>query len=317
MKKIIIGIGIVTICFLLIGILHYSENYIQKNVPFCDVPPEMSSDYNKRLDEHLNAVEIISSPIKIVSDDITRDYKKSYDDYTKKYTAILPCSAHCIGGTYIDSDGNRTCICNKNTNSPVPYLDANGLVYCVNQDCANTPNAASQQLSSDLENGMCTCIPTFYGKLCLSKVKNMARYVRIQRIVSNGDDIINLAELQVFDKNGKDIALNKTVTSKSVYQSFDPRNIVDGNPSTFYHSNPSVGEWVMVDLGEIAQISSIKIVNRQDCCKERAIGLQVQLYGIDPTKSDRSLPIQVFNLGKTVKDVYEWTLTSDKKAVPV
>ena len=51
------------------------------------------------------------------------------------------------------------------------------------------------------------------------------------------------------------------MTSMPVYQSYDPANMVDGDPASFFWSSrsPSAGDYVGVDLGAVQPISSVTI----------------------------------------------------------
>ena len=46
---------------------------------------------------------------------------------------------------------------------------------------------------------------------------------------------------------------------------FNASNILDGNPSTFYHSPPNKddNDWLQVDLGQRLRIDSVVILGRQ------------------------------------------------------
>lgn len=267
------------------------------------------NDYNNRVADNQAAMTIIKS--NMVPSSVIDRYNNAYQNYIKAINAIPTCDQYCVGGSIKDG----SCVCPAK--SPVPYLQ-NGTIYCVNQDCSS-PNTLAVSDVSNLKSGVCSCALPFSGPLCLTSVKNVARYVRIQRIMPHVDGIINISELQVFDRNNVNVAQGKPVTSKTVYQNnsiFDASKLVDGNSSTFYHSQPNgVGEWVMVDLGSPISISRINVINRQDCCQNRADGLQLQLYVSNPSVSSSklNLPIQMINFGNTIKNNYEWTLSvSDK-----
>ena len=71
---------------------------------------------------------------------------------------------------------------------------------------------------------------------------------------------------------GENLALNKLTEQSSTYNNdpgFGASNAVDGNINTISHSSdPVAGEiaWWQVDLADSYEITSIVIVNRQDCC---------------------------------------------------
>ncbi len=271
--------------------------------------PTILNDYNNRVAENDAAMRIVKS--NMVPANVIDSYNKAYQNYVNAINAIPTCDQYCVGGSIKDG----SCVCPAK--SPVPYLQ-NGTIYCVNQDCSS-PNTLAISDVSHLKSGVCSCALSFSGPLCLTNVKNVARYIRIQRIMPHSDGIINIGELQVFDQNNVNVAQGKAATSKTVYMNnpiFDASKLVDGNPSTFYHSQPNgVGEWVMVDLGSLISISRINVINRQDCCQNRAAGLQLQLYVSNPSVSSSklNLPVQMINFGNTIKNNYDWTFSSSDK----
>ncbi|MFZ4561190.1 MAG: LamG-like jellyroll fold domain-containing protein, partial [Saprospiraceae bacterium] len=103
-----------------------------------------------------------------------------------------------------------------------------------------------------------------------------ARYVRV---LNNENQILNLSELRAIH-NGSNVALGKTVTASSIYlnnQIYGGANLVDGNIATFAHTGGVANQWLEVDLGAVYTLSSVEIVNRQDCCTERSNNLQLVL----------------------------------------
>lgn len=282
------------------------ENYSTNSQTTLCKNSTILNDYNNRVADNQAAMNIVKN--NMVPSSAIDSYNNAYQNYIKAINAIPTCDQYCVGGSIKDG----SCVCPAK--SPVPYLQ-NGTIYCVNQDCSS-PNTLPVSDLSKLKNGVCSCTSSFFGPLCLANVKNVARYVRIQRIIPDVDGIINIGELQVFDQNNVNVAQGKPVTSKTVYTNnpiFDASKLVDGNPSTFYHSQPNgVGEWVMVDLGSPVSISRINVINRQDCCQNRAAGLQLQLYVSNPlgASSKPTLPVQMINFGNTIKNNYEWSFTS-------
>jgi len=131
------------------------------------------------------------------------------------------------------------------------------------------------------------------------------RYVKIeQTVVSNpshtGDfcsknAIINLAEVQVFDKDGTNLASGKTVTGSEALSAFPLANLTDGNMTNFAHTacpNPINTEKdnMLIDLGSVKEIKKVVITNRTDCCKERAIGIKAVVLGDDGTTVIKETP---------------------------
>jgi hypothetical protein len=93
-----------------------------------------------------------------------------------------------------------------------------------------------------------------------------ARYIRFQR-VTNLTSRLNLTEIEVYDLNG--IQLNKSTwtvnASSQLSSNFAAANLIDGNLSTFYHSQfDANSEWIEVDMGELKTFSSFILFNRID-----------------------------------------------------
>ena len=106
----------------------------------------------------------------------------------------------------------------------------------------------------------------------------------------NDDDknkILNLAELEVFAKGGTtSLAAGKTVEAANFHPAGPLGNLVDGNFTNFGHTlgrTPDDFDAMTVDLGSVQEIEKIKITNRSDCCKQRAIGVKAVILGADGT----------------------------------
>jgi len=112
------------------------------------------------------------------------------------------------------------------------------------------------------------------------------RYVRL--LASPKQTAMNVAELEVYDINGNNVALHKPVTASSLHLGKLDHAIgltdglTDGNfNDTFAHtSNQEVGTevWFEVDLQQTYKIKEIKIYNRTDCCWDRLDNMLVLLY---------------------------------------
>ena len=130
------------------------------------------------------------------------------------------------------------------------------------------------------------------------------RYVKLVHTVAydanatgNIDDknkIINLAELEVFDASGTNLAASKTVTGSSQYPA--PHvwsNLTDGNKTNFAHTfgrTPSEYDSMTVDLGAEKEIKKLVITNRTSCCKNRAIGVKAVILAADGTTVVKETP---------------------------
>lgn len=142
------------------------------------------------------------------------------------------------------------------------------------------------------------------------------RYVRLEHTVAhdanaegNDDDkhkIINLAELEVFAKDGTtSLAASKTVEAANFHPAGPLPNLTDGNFSNFAHTlGRDVNEIdkMTVDLGSENEIEKIKITNRVDCCKHRAQGIKAVILAADGTTVVKETPAIT-----TTADTYTFT----------
>jgi len=137
------------------------------------------------------------------------------------------------------------------------------------------------------------------------------RYVKLEHTVAydesamrddgitegNVDDknrIINLAELEVFDASGTNLAASKTVTGSSEYPApHGWSNLTDGNKANFAHTlgrTPSEYDSMTVDLGAEKEIKKLVITNRTSCCKNRAVGVKAVILAADGTTVVKETP---------------------------
>jgi len=132
------------------------------------------------------------------------------------------------------------------------------------------------------------------------------RYIKLEQTVAydadapggNTDDknkIINLAELEVFDMDGTNLASGKTVTGSSEYSSTHGYiNLTDGNKTNIAHTIGRTEEefdYLQVDLGSVKEIKKIVITNRTGCCKDRAVGIKAVVLGADGTTVIKETPV--------------------------
>jgi len=114
----------------------------------------------------------------------------------------------------------------------------------------------------------------------------------------NDDDknkIINLAEIEVFAPGGTtSLAAGKTVEGTMFRsESYPGSNFVDGVMNNFGHTwgrDVNVKDQIQIDLGSVQEIEKIKITNRVDCCKNRAIGIKAVILGADGTTVIKETP---------------------------
>jgi len=130
------------------------------------------------------------------------------------------------------------------------------------------------------------------------------RYVKLVHTIAydanatgNIDDknkIINLAELEVFDASGTNLASGKTVTGSSEYSSTHGYiNLTDGNKTNFAHTKGRTEaeiDYLQVDLGAEQEIKKLVITNRTSCCKNRAVGIKAVILAADGTTVVKETP---------------------------
>ena len=123
-------------------------------------------------------------------------------------------------------------------------------------------------------------------------IKRGCRYVRL---LLPKHDYLNIAEVEVYDNLGINIAQGKTATQSSYYggksgsSRINPLNALDGNTSGLYGKGDSIShtgygsnQWWMVDLGEVHNVSKVVVYNRADkCCDQRIAGAKIQLLDIN------------------------------------
>ena len=93
-----------------------------------------------------------------------------------------------------------------------------------------------------------------------------AQYVKIARptgIYADETAILNIAEIEVFDKAGTNIALNATVTGGPANHGAGPwANLTDGDYTNFAHTLNDGIAFMTIDLGVVKEIAKIVITNR-------------------------------------------------------
>jgi hypothetical protein len=121
--------------------------------------------------------------------------------------------------------------------------------------------------------------------------------------VNDKNKVINLAELEVFDVSGTNLASGKTVTGSSEHSSTHGyMNLTDDNKTNFAHTKGRTEEeidYLQVDLGTEKEIKKLVITNRTSCCKNRAVGIKAVILAADGTTVVNETPII-----STVADTY-------------
>ena len=91
-----------------------------------------------------------------------------------------------------------------------------------------------------------------------------AQHVKIARPTGTyPGNIVNLAEIEVFDKAGTNIALNAVTTGgPGVHGSGPFANLTDGEYANFAHTTGDGIAFMTIDLGAVKEIAKIVITNR-------------------------------------------------------
>ncbi len=138
----------------------------------------------------------------------------------------------------------------------------------------------------------------------------VGRFVRVE--IPGNHKILSLAEVEVFE-GGVNIAPKGKVSASSD-TSNQPQRAIDGNSDGNYgrgsvtHSKGETNPWLEIDLLRTADIESIKVHNRSDCCGERlnAFTLKIldndrkELYSAIKQQGDAMVGF-VFKAGKLVR----------------
>ncbi|MCC6644718.1 MAG: discoidin domain-containing protein [Polyangiaceae bacterium] len=72
-----------------------------------------------------------------------------------------------------------------------------------------------------------------------------------------------------------DLTVGRPWRASSTYGGWDPASYQPGAPF-FFHTNRDASPYIAYDLGDGARFSSVEIVNRTDCCNDRASFLVVE-----------------------------------------
>jgi len=150
------------------------------------------------------------------------------------------------------------------------------------------------------------------------------QYVQVEHTIAydadGGDEcgksrIINLQEIEVYDKSGTKISLNVGVSSGKGFHQVDPvgAKFVDGivgNAENFGHTvcdlDQAHMDFVKLDLGSSKEIGKVILYNRGDG-DARTNGTKVKILGTDGTTVVKQTPAIS---GAKYKHVYDFSATS-------
>ena len=131
------------------------------------------------------------------------------------------------------------------------------------------------------------------------------RYVKLEQTVARDDDgeyacdknkVITLAEVEVLDADGTNVASNKTVSGSSERSAeYGYVNLTDGNKSNYTHTgcpNPTddTYDYLQIDLGSDTEIKTIIITNRS-VGQDKAIGIKAAILAADGTTVVKETPV--------------------------
>ncbi|HKP59044.1 MAG TPA: discoidin domain-containing protein, partial [Polyangiales bacterium] len=87
----------------------------------------------------------------------------------------------------------------------------------------------------------------------------------------------SLAFLRVL--RGPDLALGKPWSTSSTWAECHPEHLKCGNARTriFFHTKRQTQPWFLLDLGSPTTFGRVEIDNRDDCCRDRALPLVVEV----------------------------------------
>jgi hypothetical protein len=83
-------------------------------------------------------------------------------------------------------------------------------------------------------------------------------------------------------KRSAGLAQDKPFQASSAYEKFPQSGTVTGDMSApfFFHTQEEENPWMEIDLGTAQDVKEVEILNRPDCCADRAIPLVVEV-GVD------------------------------------
>jgi len=95
-----------------------------------------------------------------------------------------------------------------------------------------------------------------------------ARYIKVLIDKGSGgldNGSLSISELEIVDLSGINLAVSSLASSSSYFGARFPSKAVDANLSTLFATsntsglNPSGSEWLMIDLGWVKQVATIKL----------------------------------------------------------
>jgi hypothetical protein len=185
--------------------------------------------------------------------------------------------------------------------------------------CGSSSAAAAMMMGGDGDDAAITS-----ETKTLPNDSSGGQYVQVEHTIAydaGGGDvcdksrIINLQEIEVYDKSGTKISLNVGVSSGKGFHQVDPvgAKFVDGivgNAGNFGHTvcdlDQAHMDFVKLDLGSSKEIGKVILYNRGDG-DARTKGTKVKILGTDGTTVVKQTPAIS---GAKYKHVYDFSATS-------
>jgi surface protein len=193
------------------------------------------------------------------------------------------------------------------------------------------------------------CSKMFMSSACPNKKSPLdVRFVKVQII--GRSEYLHMAEVQVYDESGNNIAIGRPTTQSSTYEgnpAWGPGKAVDGNQDTHDHTGLDLGSnfevmrlsfdephirflsnlfpalpspsapWWQVELPDGVAVQRITIFNRKDGCKERLSRAAVSLLDANGrTIGVYHLP-DMTNVPSKNIEIFEFGLNHDVRKVKI
>ena len=155
----------------------------------------------------------------------------------------------------------------------MPMLAGVGLLVV----CCSSASAAAMMMGGDGDDSSDSAAGAGAGaKTPTGPTLPSAQYVKVERPTGTyPGNIVNLGEIEVFDKAGTNIALNAVVTGGPEAHGNGPfANLTDGDYASVAHTAGDGVGFLQVDLGAVKEIAKVVITNRAhnadgSCCGNR------------------------------------------------
>ena len=216
-----------------------------------------------------------------------------------------------LGPTY-GLSSNRSSGTDRNKQNPVMYCQRTGLLSPVS--ATGVPNLESINKANSLgsvsniknyydeihktanfgvdvkeqKRAMNDCYGVRINKNTLPKV-SCGGNVRYVKITHSRNDWLQVSEIIVKNEKGRNVAQNKPVTASVSWANMcNPRNIVQGraqmkNWNEGWHAGsgnwegPARAPFMLIDLQSDEDVREVQYWNRNDCCRERSVGIVITL----------------------------------------